>query len=473
MLALLANSAKIDSISTVRHRSSRAGCTTQGPTRLMTEPSHTAQDSLPAAPPERLKFIPVLKSDLITVLSDTGMSRDQRGDFNTLCSFLGSYFHHDFYDELSELKETYAWFSPTGPRPQRRQPPGADDAFTKLTTILESVMTRANFVELEASNVQDLGGEHPLLDVKTRTPMEIYESIRIFVRGSHTEIVAQKKALGLKTQEVPVQAYDDVVVFIRFKPKDLPEKNGLRKRKRTLPGGAKPGSVLIKSFRNISRIELPMLLPDVQIVMSRKDAILLGGPALLGGIPIALNILPALSVVLVVIGAYLGFAGEVTQDKLMKAVAALSVIVGAGLFMVRQYSNYAFRKLKYQKKVADNIYFKNVNNDAGVFETLISSAEEQETKEVLLAYHCLLTGGPAADAAELDRRIETWLKAHFALDLDFEVADALKKLESLGFLTQNEGKLAAVPVSDALARLDTLWDRLYDFRAKPRDSVAA
>jgi hypothetical protein len=207
--------------------------------------------------------------------------------------------------------------------------------------------------------------------------------------------------------------------------------------------------------------------------MSRKDAILLGGPALLGGIPIALNILPALSVVLVVVGAYLGFAGQVTQDKLMKAVAALSVIVGAGVFMVRQYSNYSFRKLKYQKRVADNIYFKNVNNDAGVFETLIGSAEEQETKEAILAYHALLTGGPAAHAGELDQRIEAWLKANFAVDLDFEVADALKKLEGLGFLAQKDGKIAVVSLTEALARLDTLWDRLYDFRHKPNDSVAA
>jgi hypothetical protein len=141
--------------------------------------------------------------------------------------------------------------------------------------------------------------------------------------------------------------------------------------------------------------------------------------------------------------------------------------------MWRQFSNYSYRKLKYQRKVADNIYFKNVNNNAGVFETLINAAEEQETKEVILAYHALLTGGPAAHAGELDRRIETWLKSAFAIDADFEVSDALEKLEGLGFLAQKEGKIAVVPLPDALARLDSLWDRLYDFSAKPRASAAA
>lgn len=440
----------------------------------MTEPSHTVQNSAGIAAAARPQFIPVLKTDLIAALSEAGLPRDQIGDFTTLCAFLGSYFHHDFYDELTDLKDIYAWFSPAGPRPQRRTAPNAQEAYAQLSTTLISVMTRANFAELSAGEVQALGGEHPLLDVKTRTPMANYESIRIFVRGRHTEVVAQKSALGWKSQEIPLETFDDVVVFVRFKQQasTAPRRSSLR-RAHGLPGGAQPGSVLIKSFRNISTLEMPMLLPDVQVVMSRKDAFLLGGPALLGGIPIALNILPALSVVLVVIGAYLGFAGQVTQDKLTKAVAALSVIVGAGLFMFRQYSNYSFRKLKYQKRVADNVYFKNVNNDAGVFETLIGAAEEQETKEVILAYCELLARGPAVDAAELDRRIETWLKTNFAVDLDFEVADALAKLERLGFLGPKDGKIAAIPLNEALARLDTLWDRLYDFSRGPRKSAAA
>jgi hypothetical protein len=440
----------------------------------MTEAGHTSQNSAPDAPPTRPHFIPVLKSDLIAALTETGIAHEQIADFDTLCTFLGSYFHHDFYDELTELKDVYAWFSPNGPRPQKRKPPSAQEAYASLSATLESVMARANFVELSRAEVEHLGGEHPLLDVKTRTPMEAYESIRIFYRGRHAETFAKSSALGVKTKEITLEAFDDVVVFVRFK-QTLEEKRRLAvlSRGRSLPGGAQPGSVLIKSFRNVSRAELPMLLPDVKVVMSRKDALLLGGPALLGGVPIALNILPALSVVLVVLGAYLGFAGEVSQDKLMKAVAALSVLVGAGAFMVRQYSNYSFRKLKYQKRLADNIYFKNVNNDAGVFETLIGAAEEQETKEVLLAYHALLTGGPVAHAGELDRRIEAWLKANFGIDVDFEVSDALSKLEGLGFLTQKDSKMTVVPMPEALSRLDSLWDRLYDFSQGQRASAAA
>lgn len=439
----------------------------------MTAESHTAGNSHEPTVHSKMHFIPVLRADLIAAALDQGLANDQVHDFKTLATFLGAYFHHDFYDELTELKDTYAWFSPTGPHPVRREARDADAAFAKLMATFESVMARANFMELSRAEVAALDGDHPQFDVKTRTPLESYEAIRIFYRGTRTQTVKQATALGFRSKEMPLDMLDDVIVFVRFKqPTDKPRRRFLRGNSK-LPGGAQPGSVMVKSFRNIARLELPMLLPDVQIVMSRKDAVLLGGPAVLGGIPIALNLLPALSVILIVLGAYLGFSGQVSQDQLMKAVGALSVVIGAGAFMWRQFSNYSYRKLKYQRKVADNIYFKNVNNDAGVFETLINAAEDQEVKEVILAYHSLLTAGPAAHAGELDRRIETWLKATFQIEADFEVGDALAKLEGLGFLTQKDGKIAAVPLTDALARLDTLWDRLYDFTRAPHVNAAA
>lgn len=436
----------------------------------MTAESHTAENSHVNS---KMHFIPVLRADLIAAALDQGLANDQVHDFKTLATFLGAYFHHDFYDELTELKDTYAWFSPAGPHPVRREARDADTAFAKLMATFESVMARANFMELSQAEVAALGGDHPQFDVKTRTPLESYEAIRIFYRGTRTQTVKQATAFGFRSKDMPLDILDDVIVFVRFKqPTDKPRRRFLRGNGK-LPGGAQPGCVMVKSFRNIARIELPMLLPDVQIVMSRKDAVLLGGPAVLGGIPIALNLLPALSVILIVLGAYLGFSGQVSQDQLMKAVGALSVVIGAGAFMWRQFSNYSYRKLKYQRKVADNIYFKNVNNDAGVFETLINAAEDQEVKEVILAYHSLLTAGPAAHAGELDRRIETWLKATFQIETDFEVGDALSKLEGLGFLTQKDGKIAAVPLPEALGRLDTLWDRLYDFTRAPHVNAAA
>lgn len=406
-----------------------------------------------------MQFIPIRKSELVEALAADGLAPDQASDFRTLCTFLGAYYHHDFYDELNELKDNFAQFNQT-----IAQPAGfdAEQAYADLSDTFVGVLQRGNFAELTKDEVTHLGGDHPLLDVRTRTPMDLYETVRIFYRGIRSEVITQKTTLS--TKQITQDIFGDVVVFVRFrKEQNTRTRARLLERPTRLPEGVKPGSIMIKSFRNIVRSELPMLLPDVQVVMSRKDALYIGGPALIGGIPIALNILPALSVVLLVIGAYLGMSGSVTQDKLMKAVGALSALIGAGAFMFRQYSNYSFRKLKYQKKLADNVYFRNVNNDTGVFDTLIGSAEEQEVKEVILAYHALLVQGPVPHEGELDRRIENWLQQKFGLDIDFEVSDALGKLEGLGFMAQKERKIGVCALNEALSRLDSLWDHLYDF----------
>jgi hypothetical protein len=77
----------------------------------MAAESHTPQISAE----HRTAFIPVLKSDIVPTLAEQGLTRDQSGDFHTLCAFLGAYFHHDFYDE-DRAEGRYAWFR----RPDRR-----------------------------------------------------------------------------------------------------------------------------------------------------------------------------------------------------------------------------------------------------------------------------------------------------------------------------------------------------------------
>ena len=304
----------------------------------------------------RHQFIPVQKLDLIEALATTGHSGQEQRDFRTFCAFLAAYYHHSFYAELTELKDIHAWFAPHGPKPVRRKPIDLDAAYRDLMATFENVMTQAAFVEIPADQVQALGGEHPLLDVKTRTPMDNYESIRIFCRGKSSQTIERRGALGRKAVATIADVFEDVVVLVRFKRDDGHEKKPrLAWQGSARSGAPKPGTVLIKYFQNISRPELPMLLPDVRVVMKQKDMLLLGAPALLGGVPIALNIIPALSVLLVVAGAYLGYQGSVAQDQMTKAIGALSALVGAGAFMFRQYSNYSNRKLRYQKELADNI----------------------------------------------------------------------------------------------------------------------
>ena len=145
------------------------------------------------------------------------------------------------------------------------------------------------------------------------------------------------------------------------------------------------------------------------------------------------------------------------------AFAAMSGLVALIGFVMRQWLRYQRQSLKYQKELTDNIYFRNVNNNAGIFDYVIGAAEEQECKEAFLAYYFLRTATTAPTQAELDARIEQWLAATFAVDVDFEADDALAKLERLGLLMRDGERLSVPAPKETLARLDRMWDGYFQF----------
>src|SRR5262249_15207038 len=110
-----------------------------------------------------------------------------------------------------------------------------------------------------------------------------------------------------------------------------------------------------------------------------------------------------------VAGIYLGGSGSVADADMKAALAALMGIVALGGFAVRQWLKYKHQTLKYHMELTENFYFRNVNNNTGVFDYLIASAEDQETKEAALAYHFIRKAEVAPTATDIAARIETWL----------------------------------------------------------------
>ena len=166
--------------------------------------------------------------------------------------------------------------------------------------------------------------------------------------------------------------------------------------------------------------------------MGLRDQLMLGVPALIGGIPILLKLASTLTVLFVVAGFYLGVAGSVKEADTAGALAAISGIVALGGFVVRQWVKFQRQSLIYQKILSENVYYRNINNNAGIFDYIIGEAEEQESKEAFLAYYFLMAPGGEATEDNLDRRIEAWLQERFGVDVDFECDDALKKLDRMG-----------------------------------------
>jgi hypothetical protein len=108
-----------------------------------------------------------------------------------------------------------------------------------------------------------------------------------------------------------------------------------------------------------------------------------------------------------------------------------------------------------------------------VFHHLLDAAEEEEVKEAVLAYHFLRTAGQPLTAAELDRRIEDWFARRWEAAFDFEVDDGVGKLRRLRLVDDDgDGRLTAVPLDEAMRRLDQTWDDLFTYHSPPSAAKA-
>jgi len=115
------------------------------------------------------------------------------------------------------------------------------------------------------------------------------------------------------------------------------------------------------------------------------------------------------------------------------------------------------------KALADNLYFKNLDNNAGVFHTLVDAAEEEDFKEVILAYTFLLKSPEGLTAQELDQQVEAWFKQKYQCPLDFEISDALSKLEKMQLVELKADKYLPISLEQAKQTLDKRWDNLFNF----------
>ena len=430
----------------------------------------SAQESLASRnSDERDQFIPVRKSALLDALiGQLSIARGEaREQFGQLCKLLGAIYHYEYFAWLEKLRDDYYFFNPDCDAEARPDSQTLECARAELLETLDKVLKGANYRELPLGEIEKAHADRPVLRVKVETTMENYHQVRFLRRGRHKELVDVRKWFGLRKHLIETWVFDNVVLMVTIKlPSEIKSKRQLKELKASQ---LRPGSILIKHFRHIATTDLHMLFPKIRVVMNLYDKLTIAIPALAGGIPLLANLLPTLTVLFLVAGFYLGLTGPVEHEQVVKSLAALSGVAALGGLLMRQRLKYERLSLKYQKQISDHCYFRNVSNNAGIFDYIVGAAEEQECKEAFLAYYFLLTANVAPDQATLDAQIEEWLKVTFGIDIDFEVDDALAKLERLGLLMQDGQFLSVLPLGEALTLLDRRWDNFFIFANEASD----
>lgn len=391
-------------------------------------PDSAASDEPSPAPREQ--FIPLRKTELIEALLRSAPQQPTESDaFRRLGQKLSELVHHTYYVSLESLKEAYAPFDPDSDTPPRAAllPEELAERRVHVFEQFSWLLERGNFIRLAKDEIDEALNEKSHWGLNLKVDFEVFERLELYYRGDTTVERMRRRVRGaMRKEAVQVPVFQRLVLIFRFRP-DRPFSKYLD-----------TDDVYIKLFKEIPKVDLEMLLPGTKVQMSLTDR--------------AKIILPTFSgLTIAAAKAFFAFG---------PAVGMWGLVGGTLGYGVRSVYGYMNTRQKYQLNLTQSLYFQNIDNNAGVIHRLVNEAEEQDIREALLAYFFLWqsTAPAGSTAAELDGAIETFLASEIQQPVDFEVADALEKLERWELANRDEQqRWRALPVEQAIERLTRRW----------------
>lgn len=209
---------------------------------------------------------------------------------------------------------------------------------------------------------------------------------------------------------------------------------------------------------------MEMLFPNTEVKMKMIDTILNGVPTAVGGIFMLVTKLG--TTLLLLFSVFTFWPSLHDQPASLDQAALVALLVGLGglgAFLLRQHSKYKNRKKRFMKQLTENLYFKNLDNNAGVLRHLIDAYEEEECKETILAYYNLLIANYALSLSQLDKNIEMWFEENYNCLLDLEMQDALNKLIYFGLAVKVKGLHKAKILSEVNQQIYSLWNNCFNY----------
>ena len=401
-------------------------------------------------------YIPFSKEILLEKqLEQSYTNETDANNFKRLFHILEHYFHYEGFGLNQQLKLNYAHFDPDR-LPEERVLYANKSNLNTFHAIFKKVLERGNFEKIDEEVLQNAINASDLVGLNLHIDFEDYDGYYLYARGL-TKTKEQVKRFFFWKKEVEIEYYDRVVIYLHYKDTTYFETKKIDPEKLHFD----PNSIVLKIFKRVPKNDLETIFPNAEPKMSLKDKLLLWIPAIGGGVPIlSTKVIPAL---MKLGAAYKGgnlLHLQGLKTTLMQSGIALVVL---GLYLFRQFKGYQNKKNNFQKMLTDSLYFKNLGNNGGVFHSLIDASEEEEMKETILAYSFLLQNKQPTSADELDQQIESWFKKEFNCELDFDVHDALSKLQHIGLAQVHNGQWIVLPMEKALQRVDEIWDGIFEY----------
>jgi len=198
--------------------------------------------------------------------------------------------------------------------------------------------------------------------------------------------------------------------------------------RRRSPKGQDDRAIHVKHFKNIPMADMELVLPE------KKN------PSL-----------TPMDWVQFIVSVVIGLVTLISSLEMPKAdfwvvIAILSALAG---YCAKIYFSFQQNMATYQNLITQSMYDKQLDSGKGTLLHLCDDVIQQEVKEVIIAYYILMENGKAT-SDDLDLQCEELIQEEFGLQCNFEVMDAVQKLERLGIITRDSiGRICCVPLRRA------------------------
>jgi hypothetical protein len=389
----------------------------------------------------RENFIPVNKSELTAHLQKKLPGKREQKEFRQFCTLVSAIFHFKYHALLESLKNLYVPFDPDGERYMVSLQSLSDEQNREeeIVRLVEELLAAGNYIEITQDDVMKAFTGVSPWGIQLDINFDSYKHYEIYYKGKRRDTF--EKRILFRKLKYDFDVYSRVFFLFRLKEEAAGESdNSLRADK-----------IYLKIFKNVPQLDMEMLFPNMKIHITWIDKAKVIIPLIAGGISSIYKII-----------SYVMIKGN--PVRLWTQVGFWTLVGSFFFFALKSFMSYKNTVEKYLKTLATNLYFQNLDNNSGVLACLTDEAEEQESREVILAFYFLLTESEKKHTIQsLVERIEEFFRDDFSLEIDFEVNDAIRKLKDLSLIEKKGRSFKVAPITNALRILDKQWDGFFTF----------
>jgi hypothetical protein len=185
--------------------------------------------------------------------------------------------------------------------------------------------------------------------------------------------------------------------------------------RRTSTASKPERGIFVKHFKNIPMADLEIVLPEKKNPgLTPMDWVKFLGSAVVGLVAVFSSL-------------------EMPSADPLVMFAILSTVIG---YCAKTYFTFQANLAAYQSLITQSMYEKQLDSGKGTLLHLCDDVIQQEVKEVIVSFFILMEQGKAT-RQDLDLRCEELIKEEFGESCNFDVDDAVEKLEKFGIVARD------------------------------------